>query len=142
MTITAISNGFNFAALLVPLAVLFVLFLFRALLRQEWAAAVAWVLFLTAFLSVGSDSVPIAVVENLIVQGVTVFFLRRLGLLWLVAAIFFGNLLLGFPLTGQMSSWYAGLGLAGILLLAAIAFYGFYTSLGGRPIFGGAVLEE
>jgi hypothetical protein len=31
---------------------------------------------------------------------------------------------------------------AGILLMAAIAFYGFYTSLGGRPIFGAAVLEE
>jgi hypothetical protein len=26
--------------------------------------------------------------------------------------------------------------------MAAIAFYGFYTSLGGRPVFGGAVLEE
>jgi len=26
--------------------------------------------------------------------------------------------------------------------MAALAFYGFYTSLGGRPLFGGAVLEE
>jgi hypothetical protein len=41
-----------------------------------------------------------------------------------------------------MSSWYAGISLAGILLMAAITFYGFYTSLGGRPVFGGAVLEE
>jgi len=31
---------------------------------------------------------------------------------------------------------------AGILLIAALAFYGFYTSLGDRPVFGGAVLEE
>jgi hypothetical protein len=47
-----------------------------------------------------------------------------------------------FPLTTQMSSWYAGISLAGILFMAAMALYGFYTSLGGRPVFGGAVLEE
>jgi len=28
------------------------------------------------------------------------------------------------------------------MLMAAIALYAFYTSLGGRPVFGGAVLEE
>jgi hypothetical protein len=28
------------------------------------------------------------------------------------------------------------------ILEVAMAFYGFYTSLGGRPLFGGAVLEE
>ena len=53
-------------------------------------------------------------------------------------ALFLGS----FPLTTQRSTWYSGLSLAGILLLAAMAFYGFYTSLGGRPVFGGAVLEE
>jgi hypothetical protein len=47
-----------------------------------------------------------------------------------------------FPLTTQGSAWYAGISLAGILLMAAMAFYGFHTSLGGRPVFGGAVLEE
>ncbi len=46
------------------------------------------------------------------------------------------------PLTTQGSAWYAGIGLAGILLMAAMAFYGFYTSLGGRPVFGGAAFEE
>jgi hypothetical protein len=50
--------------------------------------------------------------------------------------------LLSLPLTTQGSAWYAGISLAGILLLATMAFYGFYTSLGGRPVFGGAVLEE
>jgi hypothetical protein len=41
-----------------------------------------------------------------------------------------------------MSSWYGAISLTGILLMAAMAFYGFYTSLAGRPVFGGAVLEE
>jgi hypothetical protein len=29
-----------------------------------------------------------------------------------------------------------------LLYIAALVFYGFYTSLGGRPVFGGAVLED
>ena len=128
--------------LLIALALLFLLFLLRALLRKEWAAAVAWVLFLTVPPAVGSHSVPVALVYNLIVQGVTVFLLRRVGLLWIVVAMVFNGLLSNFPLTTQMSSWYAGISLAVILLLAAIAFYGFHTSLGGRPAFGGPVLEE
>ncbi|MGA2689687.1 MAG: hypothetical protein ABSE85_16620, partial [Candidatus Korobacteraceae bacterium] len=54
----------------------------------------------------------------------------------------FAGLLHDFPLTTQGSAWYAGISLTGILLMAAMALYGFYTSLGGRPVFGGAVLEE
>jgi len=41
-----------------------------------------------------------------------------------------------------VSAWYAGIGFAGILLMATMAFYGFYTSLGGRPMFGTAALED
>ena len=81
-------------------------------------------------------------VEILIVLGVTVFLLRRLGLLWLVVTWVFASLPTSFPLTTQSSAWYAGISLTGILLMAAMAFYGFYTSLGDRPVFGGAVLEE
>jgi len=68
--------------------------------------------------------------------------LIRFGLLAVVAAGVFNDILGSFPLTTQMSSWYAGMSLAGILLMGAIAFYAFYTSLGGRPVFGGAVLQE
>ena len=128
--------------LFVALTFLFVLFLFRALLRTEWVAASAWVVFLAVFFSVGSESVPVALVQNLILNGVTVFLLRRLGLLWLVVSFVFDLLLSTCPLTTQGSAWYAGISLTGILLMAAMAFYGFYTSLGGRPVFGSPVLEE
>jgi hypothetical protein len=139
--IADISGGLGYE-LFLALAFLFLLFLFRALLRKEWAATVAWILFLTVFFSVGSDSVPIAMVKNLILNVVTVFLLRRLGLLWLVVSFVFVNLFDEFPLTTQMSTWYSGLSLAGIVLMAAIALYGFYTSLSGRPVFGSPVLEE
>jgi hypothetical protein len=139
--IADISNSLFFEVL-IALTLLFVLVLLRALLRKEWAAAVAWVLFFTVSFSVGSNSVPVALVDNLIVQGVTLFLLRRLGLLWLVVAFVFNGVLSSFPLTTQGSAWYAGISLAGILLMAAMALYAFYTSLGGRPVFGGAVLED
>jgi hypothetical protein len=89
---------------------------------------------------------PFAVVQlvaGLILNGLSAFLLIRLGLLALVSCFFFQFCFLEkFPLTTQGSAWYAGISLARILLMGAMAFYGFYTSLGGRPVFGGAVLEE
>jgi hypothetical protein len=70
-----------------------------------------------------------------------VFVMLRFGLLALVTNAVVFNIL-HFPLTTQWSAWYSGIGLAGILLIAALALYGFYTSLGGRPAFGGAVIEQ
>ena len=78
----------------------------------------------------------------LIFFGLAVFVLIRFGLLALVANAVVYFILQNFPLTTRGSAWYAGISLAGILILAAITFYAFYTSLGGRPVFGSAVLEE
>ena len=145
-TIASISNSLNIS-LVFSFAFLFVLFLFRALLRKEWAAAVAFVLFFTVFfnapvLFAGGRSAAIALVIGLIFNGLSVFLLIRLGLLALVASAVFQFCFLNLPLTMQGSAWYAGISLAGILLMAAMALYGFYTSLGGRPVFGSAVLED
>ena len=124
------------------LAFLFVVFLLRTLLRKGWAAAVASVLLLAVLLAAGRQFTPATSVFFLIFVSVAVFLLIRFGLLVLVANYVVHNVLTGLPLTTQGSAWYAGISLAGILLMAAMAFYGFYTSLGGRPVFGGAVLEE
>jgi len=128
----------------ISLALLFVLLLLRALLRKERAAAVACVLLFTVFYAAGNHAlfVPVVFVTWLITTTLTVFLLIRFGLLAVVAAGVFNDLLGSFPLTTQGSAWYAGISLAGILLMAAVALYAFYTSLGGRPVFGGAVLEE
>ncbi len=141
-TIADTSNSL-IGGLFISLASLFVLFLLRALLRKEWAAAVVCVLVFTMVYAAGNRSnAPVVLVTWLITNSLLVFLLIRFGLLALVANYVFKIFLSNFPLTTQMSSWYAGLSLAGILLMAAMAFYGFYTSLGGRPVFGGAVLEE
>jgi len=140
----AIIAGISYGLLIVlflQLSMLFVLFFLRALLRKDWAAAVAFVFLFTVFYSSVSQFNPVALGINVIINGLTVFLLIRFGLLALVATWVFA-FLTNFPLTTQASAWYAGISLTGILLMAAMAFYGFYTSLGGRPVFGGAVLEE
>jgi hypothetical protein len=124
------------------LAALFVLFLLRALLRKAWAAAVVWVLLLSVFASAFSEFNLPAVVGILIFSSLAVFMMIRFGLLALVTNFVVYNILQAYPLATHESAWYAGISLTAILMIAAIALYGFYTSLGGRPVFGGAVLEE
>ena len=46
------------------------------------------------------------------------------------------------PITTQLSAWYSGIGLMGLILLLALAGYGFYTSPGDQPLFGRAMIEE
>jgi hypothetical protein len=128
--------------LIIPLAILFILFLLRALLRKEWAAAVAFVLLFTVLEATGSQFALVDLAGGLIYWALMMLLLIRFGLLAIVAQGFFNILMERFPLTTQMSSWYVGNSVAGILVIAAIAFYGFYTSLGGRPVFGGAGLDE
>ncbi len=125
-----------------PFVGLFLLILLRTLLRKNWAAGVAWVL-LCALVAAGASSGWPAVVISLSFYSVTMLLLTRLGLLSVVVAPFFRLYFLdGFPLTTQGSAWYAGISLVGVLLMSAMALYGFYTSLGGRPVFGRAVLDE
>jgi hypothetical protein len=56
----------------------------------------------------------------------------RFGLVALIAACLFEDCLIAFPLTLRFSTWYAGIGLAGAALLAGIALFGFYNSMGAR----------
>jgi hypothetical protein len=96
-------------------------------------------LFTVSF-SPGFD--PVFLLTSLIFWVLAVFLLIRFGLLAFVVQGFFFNLLVQYPLTTHGSAWYSGISLTAILLMAALVFYGFYTSLGGRSVFGGAVLEE
>jgi hypothetical protein len=96
--------------------------------------------FIYAFFPLGPD--PANLVGALIFSSLAVFVMIRFGLLALMANLMVFNILENFPLTTQGSAWYAGISLTGILLIAVIALYGFYTALAGRPVFGGAGLEE
>jgi hypothetical protein len=113
-----------------------------SLLRKEWAAAIAIIVLGSVIAPAGSsDGLP-ALASAALFFSLAVFVLIRFGLLAVVANYVIHSLLADFPLTTQMSSWYSGISLAVILLMAAIAFYGFHTSLGGRPAFSGVAFED
>jgi serine/threonine-protein kinase len=139
-TIFANLAGILIYALFFWLAFLFVLVFLRVFLRKQWAA-VAVVLLISALLSAASGD-PVFMVVFPVWAGLAVFLLIRFGLLTMVANSLIFWLLTTLPLTSQVSAWYAGIGLAGILLMAAMVLYGFYTSLGGQKVFGGKLLED
>jgi Protein kinase domain len=122
------------------LALLFVLFLLRMLLRRQWAAAAVFVAIMVA---VASAEGPLLFVPfGLIAAVLWVFILTRLGLVAAIVYFFCVNLLIEIPITTEASAWYAGIGFAALLVFASLALYGFYTSLGGRSVFGELKLED
>jgi hypothetical protein len=65
----------------------------------------------------------------------------RLGLLPTAVSLYVCLLLMKLPMTLDPSAWYAGRSCAVLLLLAALAVVCFYTSLGGKPLFGTDLFE-
>ena len=124
------------------LAMLFVLFLFRLLLRREWAAVVLFVSILTAAEVLQVASPLLYGIADVLAYGATVWVVARFGLLALVVALQVGTTLQWFPITTDLSAWYSGIGLTGACLLLGLTVYAFYTSLGGQPLFGRASLED
>ena len=61
----------------------------------------------------------------------------RFGLVGFIAGFFLFNILVDVPLTTDPSAWYAGTGLAAVLLVRGIAVAAFVISVGGRPSSGG-----
>ena len=58
----------------------------------------------------------------------------RVGLLATMVFLFVGRLFFLVPMTFDMSKFYAPQALFGVLLLIAVALYGFWYSLAGQPI--------
>jgi hypothetical protein len=71
-----------------------------------------------------------------------VLILVRLGLLAMVVALFFEQLLRVLPLTSDFSPWYAGTSLVYVLIALGSGGWGFWTALAGQPAFGGEWLKD
>jgi hypothetical protein len=119
------------------LAAVFVLLLLRLSLRYQWLAVIAFVL-LTSSVAVASDYWWITLTTSAAVNGFFALLLLRVGLLAAVVAVYTSGLFIVFPVTMDLSSWYAGAGVAALLVLAALAGFGFTTAVAGRPVFGKA----
>ena len=130
-----------FAALFQGFILLFVLLVLYILLRRErLAAGVLW-LIVTVALSLTHDTIaaaPFAAAGALLVVVV----LYRHGLLALISALFFLHLMIFFPITSDLSAWYAGDFVLALLVALALVVFGFYTALAGQPLFRATLPDD
>jgi hypothetical protein len=126
---------------LIALGFALLFFLLRAVLRKEWLAAGAFALILAVPFEGGGFGGPIAAAFGLVQAAALILVFLRFGLLALVFGNYFAHFL-EFPLTTDSSAWYAGTSLFLLLVLAALAVYGFRIALAGRPMFSGMRLED
>jgi serine/threonine-protein kinase len=121
----------------VILVMLFLLVIFRIVLRRTWAAVVVVLVVMSVVslpMSAGSFY-PSSALEVL-ASAVTLIILVRFGLLAALAANAATATLSAFPIASSVSAWYAGPGLFAVALVAAMAAWGFRISLGGNPAVG------
>jgi hypothetical protein len=123
------------------LAAVFLLLLLRLALRSRAAAVAAFVLSVSAVAAATSAHFWIAFSAAAVLTVAFVLLVVRVGLLAAVVAFYVSGLFIFFPVTGNLRAWYAGAGLTALLVLAALALFGFTTALAGRSALGRAALE-
>ena len=93
-------------ALVIPLAITFLLTLLRALLRRDWLAG-AVVVLISVLPGLLNSSLSVAV-EGLIFNSLIVLAFIRFGQLALATSILIYFWVSSLPLTTNLSAWYAG----------------------------------
>jgi serine/threonine-protein kinase len=129
-------------SVIVGLACLFLLLLLRLVLRSQRMAVTALVLLVSVVGTFAAQHFWVNLFAGAAMAGAFVLVLLRVGLLAAVTAFYVWGLFVLFPLTWNLDAWYAGSGVVALLVLAALALFGFTTALGGRPALGKAALEE
>ncbi|MHC4320429.1 MAG: serine/threonine-protein kinase, partial [Planctomycetota bacterium] len=111
------------------------LLLLRILLRRPWLANGAFYLILFVIFTDGFTTDYMDWIRGAIVVAIILITMIRFGLLSFAALAFVLTLFADFPTTLDSSSWYAGVGIIGPLVALALAGYGFWVALAGRPLF-------
>jgi hypothetical protein len=112
------------------------LFLLRVLLKKQWLTALVWVAgwVLVRTLQGNPDSRIFLAVLYILIYGVLVVLLLRFGFFALVVTVLVLDAIAGAFLTSDFSAWYGQSSLAVVILVAAMALWGFRLSLASRPL--------
>jgi len=129
--------------LLIGLSYMFLLVvLYMMLRRKDWlVSVVAWLLITIAW-GLGGRSLIGNLLFSAMLSTLLLLVATRFGLLALVASQFFRLLLTTFPMTTDLSVWYASSTIFALVAGLALAAYAFYVSLAGQQVFKGELLRE
>jgi len=126
---------------LYSLSLLFMLYLLHAVVKREWLGQLLVFLF-AAIPSLVAINDPVDFIRTAFFAGLTVFILTRFGLL--ASSVLLGAFIITSqtPLTLDSSVWYAGRSFAVLGILVVLLGTTAYLSLGGKPMFGRALLDD
>ncbi|MCI0605536.1 hypothetical protein L0156_21335 [bacterium] len=85
---------------------------------------------------------PVSWLGGLFLGGTVAYVIIRSGILAVISLLFFFHVVIFFPLTTNLSAWYAQNLVGEILVLGTLAIYAFRISTAGKPLFQRAFLEE
>ncbi len=130
-----------------PIVILMALFIFRLILRRDWAAAAFFIAltslpeFLNAWSEHGAAVGLLQLVASSIDRVLMILLMIRFGLFAAIAAVFMHEAYHRFPLTLDPTDWYFNLGLVPLGIVIALGVYGFFTALGGQRLLKDDVLD-
>jgi hypothetical protein len=140
-------SALGFGTALIPGAVrngllcLFLLFLLRALFRNQWIAAVVFALIFAAVSYFGGGQAWADAIEAFLAFSITAFLLLRWGLLAMIAEQFANILFNAIPFTTNTSAWYFGYSIFMLAAILALAAWGFRTATAGRRLLKANLLD-
>ncbi|HEV8334788.1 MAG TPA: hypothetical protein VGR67_00015 [Candidatus Polarisedimenticolia bacterium] len=117
------------------------LLIFRLLLRRTVPALIVVSLLAMVMFPPDSGGIPGYILGFSLAITISWLVLFRAGLLGFAVMISIFNLMDKLPLTPHPAGWYLGTMLLALLVIAAPALYGFWTSQAGRPLFRDEILE-
>lgn len=117
------------------LLVLLLMLALRAMLRPaRLAMAVSWLLLTVLQVAAAGCDVSFPWLVGSVGAGVVILLFTRVGLVAMIASLFFSTLLVNSPLTSDLRAWYAPSSTLAVSLTVAVLAYGVLTLGAGRSI--------
>jgi len=132
------------ASIVTAFMIVFLLLFLSLLLRRDWAGIAVGTLILIALFvapAIGREH-WLALLAVACSNVLLVICAMRFGPLALTTALIVVHVWVFFPITTNLTAWYASSFVLVTAILLAIATYSFYVSLGGQKVFSGKLLEE
>ncbi len=122
------------AALVQSFMFVFLILFLSLLLRKDWLGIIAGALIIESLFvaSVVGQEHPISIAIVVINVGLFIFSATRLGPLAMMSTLLVFHLWVFFPITTQVTAWYAMAFNLDVIVLLALALYAYYISLGGQ----------